>query len=319
MSTIAEDGNVRSKRAYGVFLVLMGCLATSPDCLFIRLAELEQGGVCGTFYKYAFKTVITTIGLTIYLGGPRAFIEDCSKNGWYFLIAAACEGGQTLVWNLAVLTTATANAATFLLVNPAWCILWTFLLTGQRAPRYTVVAAAIALSCAGATFAMSRTSTRGVESFLGDLIGVLSGMLYGLYLSVMAVANKKNPDANSLGVLALGGLFATIGAFFIAGGDVMQDCYPKSGPAGYTWAFTNAGFATLAVMLCTLSTKHCPAAVSGLILIVEAISEPYLVWLFLGETPLQSTVVIGAVLCTTLVVHEIVAYLDTSAKELRDD
>mmetsp|Transcript_30719 Transcript_30719/g.56140 ORF Transcript_30719/g.56140 Transcript_30719/m.56140 type:complete len:321 (+) Transcript_30719:98-1060(+) len=304
----------RSARAYGTFLAVLGCLSVAPDSLFIRLAEVEQGGVCGTFYKYTAKGVVVTFGLICYFGGPQAFIAECGKLGRYFFILAACEGVQCLTWNLAILTTAVANGMVFILVTPAWCLMWTSLLTDRSTPRYTVVASCIALGWAVIIFIQSRYSTRGVESLFGDLIAIFCGMDYGLYLTLAAEAQRKYPDANCLVVFTLGSAVSVLGCYFMIDGDVLQDCYPRSGVPGYSWSFMD-GILTLTAIGCiSISTKYCPAVVAGLACIVEAITEPYVVWFVLGETPLRSTVVLGAVLCITLVVHEVVAHLYPSEK-----
>mmetsp|Transcript_2 Transcript_2/g.5 ORF Transcript_2/g.5 Transcript_2/m.5 type:complete len:326 (+) Transcript_2:88-1065(+) len=315
MATIVEIETPRTTprtRTLGVVTALTGCLLECPSSLLIRLAKFEQGLGCATGYKYATKSLILSIGLTCWLGGPRAVIRDCFKIGWHFFLAAAiCEAAMCVLWNLAVMLTSAANASAFAMLNPMWCIMFTFLLTWERIPMYTLAASIVTFACGVAIFVTSQKSQRrGVESLLGDVLGILCGMSLGVFLTVMRHVQKKHPGANPAGVVALGGLLAAAASFMLveAEGNLHEACYPKSGAIGYTWSLTDGMVTTMSHILVGLSTRQLPSAVTGLLFLMTAIIQPYLVWLVLEERPLDTTLFWGAILCVTLVVHEIVSF-----------
>jgi len=308
----------RESRAVGVAMAVLGCMVECPGSVLIRLAEVEQGLGCCTGYKYAVKAVVMSVGLTLSLGGPRAFIADCRQIGRYFFLAAFCEGALCFFWNLAVMLTSAANAAALQMLNPTWCIIFTFFLTWERTPNYTLVASIITFSCGVAIFVMSLNSHRGVESILGDLFGILTGMSIGLYLTVLGHVQKVYPGVNPMGVIALGGAFASVSSFMLVEGNILQECYPESGIPGYTWSITDGVLTTTSLFLISLSTKRLPSAVTGLLFLTTSIVQPYIVWIVLDERPLDSTLVFGAILCITLVVHEMVGFYYADEK-LRDN
>eukprot|EP00971_Amphidinium_carterae_P277093 5498885-Amphidinium_carterae.1 len=122
--------------------------------------------------------------------------------------------------------------------------------------------------------------------------------------------------------MALGAIIACAASCLLIDGNVLQDCYPRSGLPGYTWALLDGTLVTAYFFFTTLSTKYIPSAVAGLLDIPTSVAPIYLVWLFLGERPLPSTMIYGSVLCLTLAVHEGIAYYhasDSKEIECRED
>mmetsp|Transcript_60612 Transcript_60612/g.112447 ORF Transcript_60612/g.112447 Transcript_60612/m.112447 type:complete len:317 (-) Transcript_60612:67-1017(-) len=315
---MGSEGNEPALRWYGVLLAALGYLSICPDSLLIRLGRLEQDVGCFLLTKYVIHAASMYIGLILYFGSPRALVTASRKSGWHFIFASAAVGLFYILWNLAVMTTSAWNAVALLGLSPMWGIIWTFLLTWERTPRYTFVAASVTLTCGLAIFVSSRSSSKGADSLLGDLLAVLAGMAFGLYLTICADASKKYPDASLMGAIAVGATIAVVASYMFVESHSFLDCHPKEGYQGYTWAATNGILETLHFVLLSLAAKHCPSAVVGLLLIVDLILEPYLVWIVLGEPPLLTTLVAGGVLCITLVVHELAAFHYEAEKALRE-
>eukprot|EP00971_Amphidinium_carterae_P145378 2880772-Amphidinium_carterae.1 len=138
----------------------------------------------------------------------------------------------------------------------------------------------------------------------------------------MGDAQRKYPNASCLGTVALGAIIACAASCLLIDGNVLQYCYPQSGLPGYTWALLDGALVTCCCFFTALSTKYIPSAVTGLLGLAHAVGQPCLVWLFLGERPLESTMIYGSVLCLTLVVHEGIAYYhasDSKEIECRED
>jgi len=174
-----------------------------------------------------------------------------------------------------------------------------------------MVTVAGVLILASTTFMSSRNSPRDnvVESGFGDILGVSAGAALGLQATIIADAGRKYPHANLMAIGCLGAAITTTGSLLLQHGHVLEQCYPHSGSAfGYEWPLIDGILVATTGMMQNLSVKYCAPVVFGLLSLLDMVLEPALIWLFLGERPLQTTIVFGVLLMVILAVHEMVAY-----------
>mmetsp|Transcript_48933 Transcript_48933/g.109741 ORF Transcript_48933/g.109741 Transcript_48933/m.109741 type:complete len:284 (-) Transcript_48933:46-897(-) len=246
-----------------------------------------------------------TVFFSCYFGGFCAFIADCQRCGWHFVLGAAAEGVCHTCWNVSVVETSSANACLFNALSPMWCALFTVLWTHRFPPLYTMVAVVAVFVIALATFTQSRSSTRDAESAMGDLFGIGSGAFLGLLCAITSDAARKYPDASMMAVGCLGAFGPIACSLWLEGAEVLG--WPHSGVRGFVWPVLNGIIISSTASLTSISLALCEPVLFTLISLVETVTEPGLVWLVLGQAPLTSTVICGLLLLATLAAHEIVA------------
>mmetsp|Transcript_37259 Transcript_37259/g.85988 ORF Transcript_37259/g.85988 Transcript_37259/m.85988 type:complete len:286 (+) Transcript_37259:208-1065(+) len=249
-----------------------------------------------------------TVFFSCYFGGFCAFIADCQRCGWHFVLGAAAEGMGHLVWNFSVVQTSSANSCIFYAMSPIWCALFTIVWTRRLPPLYTMAAVVAVIVIALTTYIQSRSSARDtiVESAIGDIFGIGTGFFHGLFCAITADAAQKYPDGNMLAVGCLGAFLPLACSLWMEGAQVLR-CWPNSGVLGFAWPLLNATLMSSTAALNSLSLKYCEPVLFTLISLLDTLTEPGLVWLVLGEAPLNSTLTCGLLLCATLAAHEIVA------------
>lgn len=128
----------------------------------------------------------------------------------------------------------------------------------------------------------------------GSLDGNVAALLSALGFAIFTVTLRWSKDANMLPAVLLGGVFsmATGALVGLVLGQPLLVPLPDLVLSAVMGAITLTG----GMLLYTLGSRVVPAAQATLISLVEVLLAPVWVWLFLGETASQGTLIGGAVL-----------------------
>lgn len=264
------------------FAALMcGNIAIAFGPWFVRLAD--TGPVAAGFWRLALATPVL-VALSLRSGWrPAAW----SWQLWAMTaLGAICFAGDLGSWHLGILRTTLANSALF--GNSTTIIFPIYGFIAARMLPTRMQAGALLLAFVGALLLMGRSYQLDPRHLTGDLLCILAGILYTVYLALMARVRETTPP---MPALALSTLMSVVPALLFAlalGERVMpQHWGPLLG-----LAFVSQ---ILGQSLMVLSLGRFSPLVIGLALLVQPIVAATVGWLWYGEA-LGPADIIGAVL-----------------------
>jgi drug/metabolite transporter (DMT)-like permease len=241
--------------------------------------------------QVAIRAGVASLALFLYLGwrersGAFAAVRNIGPIG---LIVACDLALVSTVFILALDHTSVAHVLLFQAIAPFVAALLAWLVAGELVSRGTWVAMAVAL----AGVAIMVGGSLGDGNLLGDALCVIMSIGF----AVILVITRRHHEISMTPATAVGmGIaFAVMAPFSHFGGIAARDLALLS----------SLGVAQMALGLIffTAGARLIPAAQAGLITMLEIVLGPLWVWLLYREDPGIPTLVGGAVILTTVLVH----------------
>ena len=272
----------------GLLITTLGVLLVVPDSLFVRLIGAEplvtafwRGLMAGLF---VFVFVLAT-------RGPAAF-RAVYRNGWPAVIYTVLLGTTTPAFVLAVENTSVANVVFIFASMPVFAALFSRVFLGESVSRRMVVTM-VAVFVGLAIIAVGSSAVQ-IASWRGDL--------WALYVSAAfaaALTAARKAKATSM-VPTIP--FAYIGSAILIGLFVS----PVTDFASQWTLYVGHGaFIGAASCLLALGPRYISSAEVSLLVLLESVLAPILVWWVIGEDPGSLAVVGGAVVIGALVVSNV--------------
>lgn len=280
-----------SDYAKGLWLTLTGVLILSPDVLLIRLAGLPEWTLM--FWRGAGMGAVIALWLLLTQG--RGAIAAFKGVG----LAGLAIGLSYTIGNVSFLYsvghTLAANTLFILATMPVFSALIARFVLGQPVPRRTW--ATIIAVLAGIGLIAMGSAGGGQGDLLGDLAAVVTALSWAV---IFAIAGQKK-TLSMVPAMSIAGFFAMFVSLFLAPG--------LSVPA------TSVPFVALIALIVTpgatallsLGPRYLPPADVSLIMLLEAVFGPLLVWLVLAEFPGGWTLAGGAVVLGALALNNLAA------------
>lgn len=192
-------------------------------------------------------------------------------------------------------TTTVANAVLLFAASPFVAAVLGWLILREAVRPSTWIAIAIAV------FGMYLMVSDGLETgaFVGNMAALLSAAGFGIF----SVALRWGRVGDMMPVAFLGSIFSCL---FAAGVLIFRGEPILASPQDMGVAFA-IGFVVVAMgmVLFTLGSRVVPAAELTLLSLVEVLLGPIWVWLALGETASQNTLIGGGVLLAGVVLNAV--------------
>lgn len=271
--------------ARGFLITAIGVLVLCPDTLLIRLVQAEGGSP----WTIAFwRGVLGCIGLVAFYRlteGPGALRRLLHIDRWV-IAAALTMGGQALAFLLSVTHTAVANTLVIVATGPLFTALFAWVFLGERPPLRTWVTIAAALAGMLVIF----YHDLGSVSLLGDALALVTAV--GLGTAFVIVRHRK--AVNMMPAMAMGKLMSALIAFPLAA--------PFAMSASGMGLMLLLGLVVLPVSfgLLTLGPRYLPAPEVSLLLLMETVLAPLIVWAAIGEAVPDSTLAGGLLVLAAL-------------------
>ena len=260
-----------ASKTKGVLLAVTGVLLLVPTALLIRL--MPSFTVESLMFWRALPQAIGLSFFAIYFLGARYTLAPLL---WFMGAVYAVE---TCSFVFSISHTYVANTLLFASTAPLWAALGGWLLWRERLRLVTF----IAISFCMAGLAIFVYDGLGTGYFLGDAAGALSA----LAISTFFLCSRRIRSAGAVLAVGIGASIVCLLTFPAA----LSFGMPPSGevlPLLATLAIQPFGMSFLA-----LSARHIPAAEVALILLLETVLSPILVWLVIGELPPSATFIGG--------------------------
>jgi drug/metabolite transporter (DMT)-like permease len=276
--------------AKGLLITMFGVLFIVPDSLFVKLIVAD--GMVTAFWRGMSSGVFILLGL-LAVQGLNGF-SAVLKSGWPGWIYIILIGSTAPAFVLAINNTSVANVVFIFASMPVFAAIFGRIFLGEPISRrmvLTMLAVTVGLSIIA-----YGSGENAVASWKGDVIALYVSMAYAAALTAV----RKVKDISMIPAIPIGyiGVALMLWPFI----EPMQ-------PVAAQWHLLamHGGFIAIATCLLTIGPRYISSAEVSLLILLESVLAPILVWAVVGEDPGRwaiagGAVVIGALLVSNLIV-----------------
>lgn len=274
----------------GLLITTLGVLMVVPDALFVRLIVADPATIAFWRALTAGSLILMLVLLMVGPTGFRPIMRSGRPGIVYILLMSVNAPGFVM----AVTLTSVANVVFIFASVPVFAALFSRIFLNEPVSRRMVVTMAAVLCGLGLIAWGSGESE--IASWQGDLIALaVSASLAGAFTAVRRMRGISMipalPVANLISVTVLW-FFATPGAAM---------------PSQWPLVLGHGAFIAGATCLMTLGPRYLTSAEVALLLLLESVLAPLLVWAVVGEEPGRWALAGGAVVIGALFVSNMIA------------
>ncbi|MDH3660525.1 MAG: DMT family transporter [Alphaproteobacteria bacterium] len=272
----------------GLIITALGVLFVVPDSLFVRLIEADP--MVTAFWRSMISGLIILLAILTFQGlnGFSAIV----RTGWAGVIYGLLIGTTAPGFVMAITHTSVANAVFIFATTPIFAAIFSQIFLGEPIHRRMVLTILAVLVGLGIIAHGSGSSE--ISSWVGDLWALYVSIAFAAALTAV----RKAKETPMIPVIPI----AYIGAA------VVIWLFTSPLPAFETqWSLFlgHGAFIAVATCLLTLGPRYISSAEVSLLILLESVLAPILVWAVIGEDPgpwalLGGAVVIGALLVSNL-------------------
>lgn len=279
-----------SPHATGLLITTFGVLFVVPDSLFVKLIVAD--GMVTAFWRGMSSGVLILFGLLVIQGtqGFRAVLTS-GWPGWIYIILI---GSTAPGFVLAINNTSVANVVFIFASMPIFAAIFGRVFLGEPISRRMVLTMLVVIVGLGIIAYGSGESA--VASWKGDLVALYVSMAYAAALTAV----RKVKSISMIPAIPIG---------YIGVGLLLWPFIEPMEPVATQWHLIamHGGFIAVATCLLTLGPRYISSAEVSLLILLESVLAPILVWAVVGEDPggwaiAGGAVVIGALLVSNLIV-----------------
>jgi drug/metabolite transporter (DMT)-like permease len=267
---------------FGLLVTVAGALVFVPDALVLRLTGTDLVAVAFWRGFVSAPVFLVAVALTSRLPPLRWYVSRP------VLPVVLAEGVSTVLFCASIGATTVANTLVIMASAPFIAAAMSRVILGERIPPQTLTA--ILVTFAGVVI-IATGGLGGVAA--GDAIAVANAVS----LAALLVALRMAGERNMIPAVAAGQIIGTLLAAPFA-------AFEPLGAGQIGWILLSGGLILpLGVGLITLGPRYLPAPEVAMILSLEMVTSPFLVWLVLGEAPTRAGFVGGAIVVIAVVAH----------------
>ena len=275
-----------------LFLVIASAFANSLNGLIVRVIDSATDWQI-IFWRSLFLTGgLLTVFVAQYgwrIGGALRELRP-----WALLGSLAIASVNTF-FILSLTHTTVANTMFLLSAAPFFTALLGWLVLGETVERGVWAGMVVALVGIGVML----WDGRGAGTLLGNAFAVATALSFAGFVVVL----RKGRAVNMLPVVILGTVLGTVNAAFMCGWALSISLHD----AGllFVWGAIISG-AVHAIF--TWSSRFVPGAELTLLILIEFVLSPMWVWLVIGETPSNATLIGGALVIASVASRGIASF-----------
>ena len=272
----------------GLIVTTLGVLLVVPDSLFVRLIDAEPMVIA--FWRGSTAGAVVLVVL-LAVQGVRGF-RAVLQTGWPGLVFTVLMGTTAPAFVLAVTQTSVANVVFIFASMPVFAALFSRIFLGEfiRA-RMVITMAAVIFGLGIIAYGSSETQ---IASWKGDIWAVYVSAAFAAALTAVRKV-KATSMIPAIPVAYIGA--AIFLGMFVSPGEAFATQWPL--------ILGHGGFIGAASCLLALGPRYISSAEVALVVLLESVLAPILVWLAIGESPgpwavVGGTVVVGALLVSNI-------------------
>ena len=268
----------------GVLIVSAGALLYAPDSLMLRLMAMDQWPT--VFWRGLLGGAVVMLAyVTVYRGKYPSMLRGLGWAAPAFIVAYVM---TTVCFVYAIRETSVANTLFIVAISPVFSAIISWLALKETPDRRTI--RTIALALIGVSIIAFGAEDGGPNSLPGDIAAVGAA----LFLALMFVVSRAvRPRSMSPLVGPAGLVSAVVAGFLVADFSI---------PAGSLWPLLAMGLIIMPIATWCLTTglRLIPAPEVSLLMLIEAVFGPLIVWWALSEYPGDATLIGGAIVLGAL-------------------
>jgi len=280
----------------------------TPDALLCRLAGANESVAVVTFWRSAFICALCCVITSVGHRDVRRLLRLTRDHIRPLLFIGSISSVTSLGFPLSLMMTGSAEALLIISLNPLWAgvIGWWFL--DDVLPLRTRLAlagatASIALIFVPRVLGVDGRTSREQQPYrlAGDALAFVTGLSLASAMNAMRYYRRKHNQlpAQVVQIIASGTVTLVTAPF------CSPSIIPREPGSLLPTAAAMAACISIAYLGFNLAPKYITAAEFGILMLVETVLGPLWVFLALGDEPSQWTLMGGALLLATLLVHEL--------------
>lgn len=278
-------------QAKGLLITTLGVLMIVPDSLFIRLISTDT--ITVVFWRSFLSGLAILIAL-IFLNG-RGTLATFQRMGNSGLAYSTLLGISSVSFMVAIRWTSVANTVFIIATMPVFAALISRFWLGEPIkPRMVWTMIAV---LTGIGVIISGSAEGGTSSLQGDFVALMAAASFAMAMTVArrakGVSMVPAVTLSSLGVAAL--VFPFASPFVLSGNDPLYIL------------LHGAVFIPVSMSLLAIGPRFITAPEVALLILLESVLAPIVVWLVLGENPGTIALIGGAIILGALAVSNYVA------------
>ncbi|WP_339763992.1 DMT family transporter [uncultured Sulfitobacter sp.] len=277
-------------QARGLLITLIGILCVVPDSLFVRLIDAPPLTIAFWRLTLAGGLICCWILLTKGVGPFQAVL----KTGRYGVIYMVGTGASGVLFVLAVSLTSVANVVFILASLPVFAAVYSRIFLAEPISRRMLITiAAVAVGIAIIAYGSGETAH---ASLTGDLLALAVSALFaaGLTAARHAKAISMVPGVGM--------------AYLIVAALIAPFAHPLAMPADQApFVLSHGVFIMFSSIFLALGPRYITSAEVGLLVLLESVLAPLLVWAVVGEDPGRYALIGGAVVIATLFASNVIS------------
>ena len=275
-----------SNQVKGLSLTTLGVIAFVPDSLFIKLISIEPVSI--TFWRSGISGLVILIFLILFgrIHQIKQFMHTRLLGVVYIILMSIA----TFMFVYAIRTTSVANTLFILSTSPMFAAIASRIILKE--PISVNLAWAIGFSISG--IGIIAYGSTGSDS--GALIGDLAALAVAASIGLKHTIVRSVKQISMVPAVAVAQIFLAIVLYIIV------DIQPIMGLDLLYILILGTLFIPIATSLMALGPRYITAPEVSLILLLEAILAPLLVWFVLGEQPTIYALIGGVIVMIVLFV-----------------
>jgi len=263
----------------GPVLVAMGAFFLSYGGLLVKSFE---GASLWQILLWRSMFCSLTIGTFLFFTYKNETIKKFKIAGFQGFIAGFFISLGFTAYVFAMYNTTVANVNFTMSTQTIFLAIFGYIFLKEKISIYTFIS--IILAIAGVFLMIGNSISSG--GFLGNIIALTMPISF----AVLVIIIRKNPNVDMVPAMFIAALLAALYASFLVKSFYIS---PKDLLLSFLLGTTQIGFGFICL---TIGSKSTPAAMVGILTLIEAILGPIWAWLFINEIPAISVIIGGAII-----------------------
>jgi drug/metabolite transporter (DMT)-like permease len=278
----------------GLLITTIGVLFVVPDALFIRMIEAPILTII--FWRSLLPGLVLLVVMSLYYRStlPRQ-LHNLGRAGLAYGFFSAIAG---ICFAISINLTSVANTVFIIATMPVFAAIVSWFSLGERISRRMVWTIGFAMIGIG-IIAYGSFEENTNSSPIGDLAAVGTALFFAIGLT----AARKVKQFSMLPMVPV----AFIGAALV----VLPFCDPFDVAAG-NWGYValhGGFFIAISTSGLALGPRYITSAEVTLLILLESILSPILVWWVLGEEPTNYALIGGVIVLITLIASNMIVMM----------
>ena len=279
-------------QARGLVITLLGILFVVPDSLFVRL--IDAPALTIAFWRLLLAGGAISLGILVMQGtGPFRAVLRMGRYGAVYMIGTGFSG---VLFVMAISLTSVANAVFILASLPIFATIYSRIFLAEPISRRMLVTIAVVL--VGIAIIAYGSGETAHASLAGDLLALAVSALFaaGLTAARHARAGSMVPGVGM--------------AYLIVACLIAPFAHPLDMPVSQApLVLAHGGVIVLSSIFLALGPRYITSAEVGLLVLLESVLAPVLVWVVIGEDPGAYALLGGALVIVALFISNMIVLL----------